>query len=206
VTHRHAPEERDRRRAHRQGLAGVLLVLGIALWAIVLGTSVRSCLARRPAEWKERPGALALGRASLTRREAQTGASLGWLEIPRIELSVPLVEGVDRRALITGAGHVPGTAFPGEPDNAAFAAHRDTHFEKLRGIMDGDTIRMETPDGTFLYAVDSSFVVAPDRGDLLWATGRPMLTLVTCYPFRWIGPAPKRFIVRARAVGIAGRA
>jgi sortase A len=83
---------------------------------------------------------------------------------------------------------------------SALAGHRDTHLAALRDIRVGDRIRVETPDGVFFYAVDSSFVVSPERGDLLRPTGRAMLTLVTCYPFHWIGPAPKRFIVRAHRV------
>ena len=99
-----------------------------------------------------------------------------------------------------GVGHVPGTAYPGEPDNAGLAGHRDTHLASLRHIARGDRIRVDTADGVFVYEVDSSFVVRPDRGDLLRPTGQAMLTLVTCYPFHWIGPAPKRFIVQAHAV------
>ena len=111
-----------------------------------------------------------------------------------------MVEGIDDRSLLSGVGHVPGTAFPGEHDNVSLAGHRDTHFHPLRKIVRGDTIRVATADGTFLYAVDSSFIVDPDRGDLMDPTGRPMLTLITCYPFGFIGTAPKRFIVRAHGV------
>ncbi|HEU5310323.1 MAG TPA: class D sortase, partial [Candidatus Eisenbacteria bacterium] len=111
------------------------------------------------------------------------------------------LEGIDSKALGLGVGHVPRTAFPGEHDNTALAAHRDTHFSKLRRVEKGDSIRIATAEGVFSYVVDSTFIVMPDRGDLLRPTGVPTLTLVTCYPFGWIGPAPKRFIVRASGVG-----
>ena len=134
------------------------------------------------------------------RRRAETTGRIGHLEIPSIRLNAPVLEGIDRKSLRLGVGHVPSTAFPGEPDNSALAAHRDTHFSSLRRLEKGDSIRIATTEGVFSYVVDSTFIVRPDRGDLLRATGTPMLTLVTCYPFGWVGPAPKRFIVRARGV------
>ena len=134
------------------------------------------------------------------RSRAKATGRIGHMEIPRVRLEATVLEGIDSRALGLGVGHVPGTSFPGEPDNAALAAHRDTHFSKLRRVERGDSIRIATSEGIFSYVVDSTFVVKPDRSDLLRSTGRPTLTLVTCYPFGWIGPAPKRFIVRASGV------
>ena len=108
-----------------------------------------------------------------------------------------VVEGTTDRALLHGIGHLEHTAFPGEAGNVTLAGHRDTYFRRLKGVTRGDTIRVSTPDGSFAYHVDSVLVVKPDRTDLLDPTPSPVLTLVTCYPFHWIGPAPDRFIVRA---------
>ena len=138
--------------------------------------------------------------SATVRKAARAGRGIGHLEVPRLGLEAAVVEGVDDRSLLGGVGHVPGTAFPGERDNVALAGHRDTHFHPLRKIVRGDTIRVATADGTFLYAVDKTFIVTPDRADLMKPTGRPMLTLITCYPFGWIGTAPERFVVRAHGV------
>ncbi len=141
-----------------------------------------------------------IGRAERARREAAQTGRIGHLEIARLGLEAPLTEGVDGPALLDGVGHVPDSAFPGERDNLALAGHRDTHLAPLRGIHRGDQIRIDTADGVFFYEVDTSFVVPPTRGDLLDPTGRPTITLVTCWPFHWIGPAPRRFIVRGHAI------
>jgi len=107
-----------------------------------------------------------------------------------------VTEGADEEALGRGIGHVPETSFPGEPGNVGLAAHRDTYFGKLKDIARGDRVQLFTPDGTFSYEVEWTQIVDPHRVDLLEDTGSPALTLVTCYPFYWVGPAPKRFVVR----------
>ena len=177
-------------------LAGLAPLFGIGM----LG--VRSCelerQSRRPGLDERRTGRSQ--RAEATRAQAAATGRVGHLEIQRLGLRAAIVEGIDSGALLVGVGHVPGTAYPGEPDNAALAGHRDTHLAALQHIARGDRIRIDTADGSFLYDVDSSFVVRPERGDLLRPTGRAMLTIVTCYPFYWIGPAPRRFIVQAHAV------
>lgn len=125
---------------------------------------------------------------------------VGKVEIPRLKISAMVREGVDTKTLALAVGHVPETARPGEPGNVAIAAHRDTFFRNVRYIKKGDDIRMVTPDGSFNYVVTSTSIVAPNNVKVLDATPSKMLTLVTCYPFNWIGPAPNRFIVRARQV------
>jgi len=136
-----------------------------------------------------------------TRHEANASGLVGRLEIPRLGVSAMITEGVTRQALGRGIGHVPDTAFPGEPGNVGLAAHRDTYFRRLKDVAHGDRVRLVTPDGEFSYEVDRVEVVDPDRIDLLADTFGPTLTLVTCYPFHWIGNAPKRFVVRCRPVG-----
>jgi LPXTG-site transpeptidase (sortase) family protein len=140
--------------------------------------------------------------ASHAPRRLQTAALpeglVGRLEAPRLGLSVVVAEGIDARTLRRTVGHVPGTALPGQPGNVALAGHRDLAFRRLRGVRVGDMVRLVTPSGRYEYVVESAEVVGPERGDLLAPTPEPTLTLVTCYPFFMVGPAPQRFVVRAR--------
>jgi len=122
------------------------------------------------------------------------------LEIPRLGLDVMVREGVASRTLRIGAGHVPGTASAGEVGNVVIAAHRDTFFRELRKIRADDTVVLETLQGAYQYSVEWTRVVEPSDREALAASNDPMLTLVTCYPFYYVGPAPQRFIVRARRV------
>lgn len=105
--------------------------------------------------------------------------------------------GSDARTLRLAVGHIPGTSLPGDGGNIGLAGHRDTFFRKLRDIEPDDEIRLVTPDGTFSYRVQRTDIVWPKDTWVLDDTGRPALTLVTCYPFTYIGSAPQRFIVRA---------
>lgn len=122
---------------------------------------------------------------------------IGRIEVPRLNLSAVAREGVDVKTLRTSVGHVPGTALPGAEGNAAFAAHRDTFFRPLEGIRTGDDVVVTTPTGVHRYAVTSTRIVDPTEVSVLDATGGRQLTLVTCYPFTFVGNAPKRFIVQA---------
>lgn len=128
------------------------------------------------------------------------GMPVGKLEIPRLDVSVVVLEGVGERTLEKGAGHVPQTALPGRAGNVGIAAHRDTFFRPLRAIKNNDLIRLTTPEGVFDYAVEWTRVVKPSAVEFLEATDEPFLTLVTCYPFYYVGSAPDRFIVRARQI------
>jgi sortase A len=125
---------------------------------------------------------------------------LGRLEIPRFDLSVMVREGADDAALEVGVGHIPGTALPGGPGNAALAGHRDTFFRALRGVQPGDEIQWTSLQKSARYLVESTRIVGPSQTEVLGPTKEPRLTLVTCYPFGYIGPAPKRFIVQARLI------
>lgn len=125
---------------------------------------------------------------------------VGRLEIPRLHISTMILEGDDEHSLRFGAGHVPGTALPYEDGNVAIAAHRDTFFRPLRHIEPHDRIRLTTPDGSFNYVVESTEIVPPTDVKVLRPSQDPELTLITCYPFYYIGPAPKRFIVHARRI------
>lgn len=125
------------------------------------------------------------------------GAVIGELSIPRLGLSTMVVEGDDTDDLKLAPGHIPGTALPGQHGNVGIAAHRDTFFRPLRLIRTGDVIGLTTMHGIYRYRVVSTTVVSPDDTRLLDPTRNDTLTLVTCYPFYYVGPAPKRFILRA---------
>jgi LPXTG-site transpeptidase (sortase) family protein len=123
---------------------------------------------------------------------------VGRLEIPRVGLSVVVLDGDDERTLLLGAGRVPGTSRAGGTGNLVISGHRDTFFRPLREVRKGDQIRVTTLDGVYPYVVKWTSVVDPSDTGVLADTPEPSLTLVTCYPFQFVGPAPQRFVVRAR--------
>ncbi len=123
---------------------------------------------------------------------------LGRIEIPRIGLSAIVREGDDDATLAVAVGHVPGTARPGERGNMALAGHRDSFFRALRNIKVDDVIHLRTLGRGYEYLVNSTEVVRAEERRVLDPTGDAVLTLVTCYPFAYVGHAPNRFIVRAR--------
>jgi sortase A len=125
---------------------------------------------------------------------------IGRLEIPRLLLSAVVAEGIDKTTLRRGVGHIPGTALPGHPGNVGLAGHRDTFFRPLKDLKINDEVEFSTLAGNFKYEVESVRVVDPDNVGVLAPSGHNVLTLVTCYPFYYVGPAPKRWIVRARQV------
>jgi len=127
------------------------------------------------------------------------GSLMGRLMIPRIHLSVMVVQGDNDSDLRRAVGHIPGTALPGQNGNVAIAGHRDTFFRPLRFIRPGDTILLKTLQGTYSYQVTRTNIVKPDDVQVLYPTGHNTLTLVTCFPFYYVGSAPDRFIVSAQA-------
>lgn len=135
--------------------------------------------------------------ATALRPRAHAGALLGKIEIPRLHVSTPILEGADESELKRGAGHVPSTALPGPSGNVAIAAHRDKFFRNLRFIEPKDEIVVHTDTGDYKYVVKSTEIVTPKDVSVLKQTTDPELTLITCYPFFFVGHAPKRFIVHA---------
>jgi sortase A len=138
-----------------------------------------------------------VARPAAPRPRPADGTALGRLEIPRLNVSAIVRAGSDSRTLRLAVGHIGGTSLPGEPGNIGLAAHRDTFFRRLGEIREDDVVRFVTTDGTFVYRVEGTQVVDPDDTWVLNPTEEPALTLVTCYPFRYVGSAPRRFIVRA---------
>jgi len=129
---------------------------------------------------------------------SRPGQPMGRIEIPRLHVSVMVLEGTAPKILEVAAGHIDGTALPGTRGNIGIAAHRDTFFRPLAELRQSDEILLTTSYGTFRYVVDATEIVDPSDVQVLHQTADPQLTLVTCYPFSYVGPAPKRFIVHAR--------
>jgi LPXTG-site transpeptidase (sortase) family protein len=130
-------------------------------------------------------------------REDPVSAVLGRLDIPRLGVAAMVREGVDAQTLRQAVGHIPGTALPGDPGNAGLAGHRDTFFRGLKDVRTQDEITFTAADGVRHYRVDAVQIVDPTDVSVLNDTDAATLTLVTCYPFTYVGSAPKRFIVRA---------
>lgn len=131
---------------------------------------------------------------------APANTALAILRIPGIALEVPVNYGTEELVLLRGAGLVEGTALPGSNGNVAIAAHRDTHFSALEDLAVGDRIELVMLDRTQAYVVTDISVVEPTDVHVLADIGEPVLTLVTCFPFYFVGNAPQRFIVRAVAI------
>jgi len=128
----------------------------------------------------------------------KTGDVLGRVDIPRLGISVAVLQGTSSRTLRLGAGHIEGTPLPGDTGNSGIAGHRDTFFRELKDIRENDEIQLQTATGLFHYEVDWVKVVDLDDMTVLEPpTSGSTLTLVTCYPFYFVGSAPNRFVVRA---------
>jgi sortase A len=146
--------------------------------------------------------AASLGSRKLHARPRVTASArvLGRLEVPRLAITAMVAEGTDLKTLSRAVGHVVTTALPGSPGNCALAGHRDTFLRGLGGVRMNDVIRIVTRQRTYNYQVDWTAVVEPRQVEVLDSTATPSLTLVTCYPFEYIGHAPHRFVVRARQI------
>jgi LPXTG-site transpeptidase (sortase) family protein len=173
--------------------------LGICL--LLAGGLLLASLLPRAIDWQH---AQSEGRAVLERRargrlavRPLPGSVIARIAAPAVGVDVVALEGVDAATLELGAGHFPGTALPGEPGNASFAGHRDVEFRGLRRIRPGHEVYVDSGVTTFVYRVTETRIVAPEETSVLADRGGADLTLVTCYPFDWVGPAPQRFVVYA---------
>lgn len=178
--------------------AGAIIMLGYCAFVLVDA----SMFQRRERQSLDRmPGAQQLPTRA-ARREAvpvvASGGLIGRIEITRLGVSVAVVQGTGNATLRRAAGHIEGTALPGQIGNVGIAAHRDTFFRPLRNIHRDDIIALKTPGGEYRYRVVSTKIVNPSDVAVLNSDGTEVLTLVTCYPFYFVGAAPKRFIVRAQ--------
>jgi sortase A len=190
-------------RGQLRWLERVLLVLGIASLGYYAYVSAEATL-YQAFEDRELDAILASGppprilpdRIPVSRAPAP-GSAIGRIEIPRLGVSAIIRAGSDSRTLRLAVGYIPGTALPGQRGNTGLAAHRDTFFRRLRDIRADDEIRIVTADATFDYEVERTRIVQPTDVWVLNPTPQAALTLVTCYPFNYVGSAPQRFIVRA---------
>jgi len=196
------PADKSRRAAIVLRLLEALL-LTTAVLALGWYGTVRIAATREQASLSRE---LDLSRASIERTSLSIAtadapiaphAPVARIEVPRLKLSAVAREGIDVRTLRIAVGHIPGTALPGPSGNAGFAAHRDTFFRPLKQVQPGDDVIVTTRRGTYRYVVTRTRVVEPADISVLDPTAEPTLTLVTCYPFDYIGSAPKRFIVQA---------
>jgi sortase A len=180
-------------------LARTLVACGIAALVWVAASFVSTAFYRRSLHTalENLESRAAPGREPIRPTSLAIGEPIGMLEIARVGLAGVVVEG-DGSAVLDGAiGHLPDTPLPWNNGNSAMAAHRDTLFEPLWRVRVGDLVRLRTPHGTLDYHVRETLIVDPGDLWVLEPTPTPMLTLISCYPFRYVGPAPRRFIVRA---------
>jgi sortase A len=199
----------------------VFLVLGIGAAGVAVTPFVRARLARSVSVYARSTAetanlqsssndaaiipeaSLATTYPSASYDEQTASHAIGTLHMPALGLDVPLVSGIDSAALSRGVGHVLGSAFAGGLGNMVLAGHRDTFLRPLRSVKPGMDVFIDSPRGRYLYRVDRSEVVTPDDLKVLDIGQRPELTLITCYPFNFLGSAPKRFIVHAHLVSLA---
>jgi sortase A len=132
---------------------------------------------------------------------AHFSPAIAVLHIPKIHLEVPVLEGTDDLSLNRGVGLIAGTSRPGGEGNIGIAGHRDGFFRGLKDLALGDTVEIETLEGTISYAIDRIVIVPPSDISVLAQRSQPSVTLVTCYPFYFVGSAPQRYIVQASAAG-----
>ncbi len=182
----------------RVGLRAVEVILFvIGLLSIGWYVTARTAATREQASLSEDLDRLTRNGTAPASTAAASRSLVGRIEVPRLKLSAIAREGVDTGTLRLAVGHIPGTAFPGELGNAGFAAHRDTFFRPLRSVRQGDEVIVTTPAGVYRYSVTAVRVVDPEDVSVLDPTPETSLTLVTCYPFTYVGSAPRRFIVHA---------
>ena len=204
---RKEPLRRTLKWAQRAFFAGGVLLLGYCGYALadtwVFQRRESAELDRQLREQRVGSEAAPQPQLSASPRRAPAAAVdglIGRIEIPRLLLSAVVVEGIGRTALRRAVGHLPGTALPGNTGNVVVAGHRDTFFRGLKDLKTKDEIQFSTLHGDFTYVVESLTVVEPDNVGSLAQSEDNVLTMVTCYPFFYIGAAPKRFVVRARQV------
>jgi sortase A len=178
--------------AHAERLfwAAGALCLG---YCLVLGVQVRGSQIIAAGIGKPQPTVDGVARDNASVAEGV----IGRIEIPALALSAPITSDFDINSLRMGVGHIPGTAVPGGLGTVGLAGHRDSFFRPLRRIAPKMEIRLVDKSGIYHYVVDSTEIVSPNKVDVLDIVTRPELTLITCFPFDYVGAAPRRFIVHA---------
>ena len=128
------------------------------------------------------------------------GEMIAVLQIPKIDLQVPVYEGTYEKELARGVGHYSRSVFPGEPDNSVLSGHRDTVFRRLGELKKGDLLQVSTKHGVFIYRVTKAWITDANDRSVIVPHDEPILTLTTCYPFSFIGPAPDRYVVQSELI------
>jgi sortase A len=191
-------------------LSRALIAFGLACLIFFSATTVYTWRYQRAAKSHveqmisvDRPVAMrAKPKAAIASKRPAIGEIIGRVDIPRIKLSAAIAEGDDDRTLGKAVGHLPDTPLPWQRrGNVGLAAHRDGLFRPLANVRLGDDVRVVTPRGEYHYRVKKTHIVDPDDVWVLAPTATPTITLITCYPFSFVGNAPRRFVVQAELVG-----
>ena len=202
----------DTPRASRVWLDRALIAFGLACLLFYATVTIQAAIYQRHAKAEIdqmisgryaalSPAALATTPKPNVRR-LEVGELIGRVDIPRLKLSAAVAEGDDNATLGRAVGHLPDTPLPWfRRGNVGLAAHRDGLFRALKDIRAGDEVKVVTPRGEYSYRVSKTLIVDPDDVWVLAPTQAPTVTLITCYPFSFVGHAPQRFIVRAELVG-----
>lgn len=138
-----------------------------------------------------------LWRVVPTAERPKKGEHFADLIIPRLKAKMPIIEGTNEDELERGVGHYAGSVLPGEPDNAVLSGHRDTVFRQMGKMQLGDELHVDTAQGTFVYVIKKMWKTDAQDRTVIVPREKPILTLTTCYPFSYIGPAPERYIIEA---------
>lgn len=198
-----------RRTSNRLWLSTLAIVLGVALllWAgfEVLERRATQRQARGQLEAPLPPVEEPTVVPSQPAPRPAPGSVVARILIEEAEVDAVALEGIDDKTLKRAVGHFPGTALPGEAGNASFAAHRDSFFRGLRDVKVGQEVKVETADAIHTYRIEETRVVEPTQVDVIDPRGGRHLTLITCYPFDYVGPAPQRFVVHGRWLEASAR-
>jgi sortase A len=184
--------------SNRRYLPALLIAGGALLLFLGVREVLGSLLGQRVAAREFEAARTESADRSQTAPRIRRGDPVAKMIIPRLSTELYVVEGDHEDQLRRGPGHLKGTAMPGQGGNCVIAGHRDTHFRMLKDIHKGDDIILETQDGRYLYRVKSMHVVSPNDTAPLKPTRGPELNLITCFPFYYVGSAPKRFVVEAQ--------
>lgn len=183
----------------------------LCLWIMGLAC-VGYCTSMRIAAFASQRAATSIARAATQTHPPHAAAPqpqddeahvIGQLAIPQLSLTVPVFSDDDPTSLRRGVGHIEGTATPGGLGTIALAGHRDTYFRPLRRIAAKMQILLSDPSGVYHYQVDSTEIVTPDHVEVVATRSTPAMTLITCYPFDYVGAAPRRFIVHAHLLSVS---
>ncbi|HWQ56488.1 MAG TPA: class D sortase [Bryobacteraceae bacterium] len=186
-------------------LSLALIVAGATLLSLGAREYIGSIWTQREAakRWED-SSRTAATKAGTKQAVPDLGPAFARLSIPRLESSWFVFPGVGKEELRLGPGHMPGSALPGMRGNVIIAGHRDTHFRVLKDVHEGDELLVETRQGRFRYKVAKISIVKPTNTKALQDTAEPVMNLITCYPFYYLGSAPMRYIVEAHLAGDSG--